>query len=168
MDSFGISSSGARQSALLETMRAFAEVATDSQTLLDTVTQRVTRLMGEGCSIYITTEDGEAARPIALANSSGQRAGVAQAHFGHQALRIAGKGPIARSIREGKAVRVPVVDAVALGQDFRPEDGPTLSELELRSLLVVPLQVRGTTIGALAVSRHGANFEPFSAEDEVS
>ena len=167
MDPFGLSSGGGRLDALLETMRAFAEAATDSQTLLDTVTERVTRLMGEGCSIYITTEDGEVARPVALTNRSEPRAGVVHAHFGHQALRIAGKGPVARSIREGRPIRVAVVDAEALGQDFRPEDGPTLAKLELRSLLAVPLQVRGTTIGALAVSRHGDNRVPFSAEDET-
>ena len=45
MDPFGLSGVSGRLDALLETMRAFAEAATDSQTLLDTVTERVTRLM---------------------------------------------------------------------------------------------------------------------------
>ena len=63
-------------------------------------------------------------------------------------------------------MRIPVVDADALSRDFRPEDGETLAKLELRSLLVVPMQVRGTVIGALAVSRHGEDRTPFSAEDQ--
>ncbi|HYQ17828.1 MAG TPA: GAF domain-containing protein, partial [Polyangiaceae bacterium] len=149
MELSGLGTVGDRLEALLETMRAFAEAATDSQTLLSTITERVTRLMGDGCSIYVMSEDGEAARPVALTNRSEERAGAVQAHFGRQALRVAGKGPIARSIREGQPVRIPLVDARALGQDFREEDGPLLAGVELRSLLVVPLQVRGATIGAL-------------------
>jgi PAS domain S-box-containing protein len=166
MHPIGLDSSGGRLDALLETMRAFAEAATDYQLLLDTITERVTLLLGEGCSIYLTTDDGEAARPVALVNRSQTRMGVVHGHFG-QPLPLEGGGTTARVIREGRTIRVPVVDAHTLASEFRPEDVPTLSRLEVRSLLVVPLQVRKRTVGALAISRHGDNRTPFSAEDEL-
>src|SRR3954466_9125825 len=157
MHPLGLDSGSGRLDALLETMRAFAEAATDYQGLLDTITERVTRLLGEGCSIYLTTDDGEAARPVALVNRSQSRMGVVHGHFGQQTLPLDGAGAIARAIREGKAVRIPVLDAETLKRDFRPEDTPTLTRLEVRSLLVVPLQVRTRIVGALAISRHGDN-----------
>jgi len=61
MPPFGLDSAGGRLDALLETMRAFAEAASDYPLLLDTITQHVTRLLAEGCTIYLTTDDGEAA-----------------------------------------------------------------------------------------------------------
>src|SRR5205814_8160511 len=95
-------------------MRAFAEAATDYQLLLDTITEQVMRLLGEGCSIYLTTDGGEGARPVALVNRSRARSGVARDHFGHQTLPLEGPGVVARAIREGPAVRMAVLDDRAL------------------------------------------------------
>jgi two-component system, cell cycle sensor histidine kinase and response regulator CckA len=167
MDFAGLSGVDSGLNTLLETMRAFAEAATDPQTLLSTVTEHVTRLMGEGCAVYVTADDGQSAYPAALTNRVEQLEGTLHRALGHQAFAIASRGPIARCIREGRCVRIPVVDEDALNQAFSHEDIGTLRELELRSVLVVPLQVRGAIIGALAVSRHRDNLTPFSQNDEL-
>jgi PAS domain S-box-containing protein len=163
----GLVSVEGRLTALLETMRAFAEAANDTRRLLDTVTERITRLMGEGCSLYVKTEEGTEARPIALTNLSEERASVVRSAFGASSIAVDGAGVIARVISEGKLIRISVIDAEVMARAFRPEDAPALAKLELRSLLVVPLQVQGTTIGALAITRHGENDRPFTAEDEI-
>ncbi|HXK17360.1 MAG TPA: ATP-binding protein [Polyangiaceae bacterium] len=166
MHQLGLDSAG-RLEALLEPMRAFAEAATDYPLLLDTITQHFTRLLGEGCTIYLTTDDGSAAVPVALVNLSEALMGVIRGHFGQQSVKLDGRGTVARAIREGRAVRVPVIDARAPGDEFRPEDAATIARLDVRSVLVVPLQVRARVIGALVMSRHGEGTTPFSAEDEV-
>jgi len=49
-----LSGEDGRLDTLLEAMRAFADAGTDSQTLLNTVTECVTRLMGESCAILLS------------------------------------------------------------------------------------------------------------------
>ena len=164
MNSSGLSA-GDRLDSLLETMRAFAEAASDYQHLLDVISERATLHLGEGCSIYLTSDAGDSAEPVALLNLKESRMGVLRGHFGKRSVPLDGKGTVARAIREGQAVRINVEDAP--GEEFRPENREALGILELRSVLAVPLQAREHTIGALVISRHGDNRHPFTAEDAV-
>ncbi|HVY31838.1 MAG TPA: ATP-binding protein [Polyangiaceae bacterium] len=158
---------GDRLEALLEATRAFAEVANDYQTLLNTITLHVMRLLGDGCSIFLVDAERHSARPVALANRDESRSVAVLSYFGNRSEPLDGQGTVARVIGEGKSLRLELVDPSAPGQPFRQQHVPAIAELELRSLLAVPLQVRDATIGALIISRHGEGAAPFSADDEL-
>lgn len=160
-------SAGGRLDALLEATRAFAEAASEYQSLLDTVTSHVMQLLGDGCSIFLIEPDGRSARPVALANRDGARRDRVLAYFGDQPVPLDGRGTVPRVINQGQAFRVELVDPQAPGGQFRSESAPAIADLDLRSLLAVPLQIRSATIGALIVSRHGPDARPFEPEDEV-
>jgi len=51
--------SDGRLRALCETMRAFAAATTDYPRLLDVVCQQMARLIGDGCSLALLSEDGK-------------------------------------------------------------------------------------------------------------
>jgi len=158
---------GGRLEALLEATRAFAEVASDYQTLLNTITLHVMRLLGDGCSIFLIDEEGRNARPVALANRDESRSVAVLSYFGNRSEPLDGQGTVARVIGEGKTFRLELADPRAPGQEFRRQHVPVIAELDLRTLLAVPLQVRDATIGAIIISRHGDGAAPFSDDDEL-
>jgi PAS domain S-box-containing protein len=162
---------GTRIDELFETMRAFAEAATDYQRLLDTVAERVTRFMGEGCTIFLATEDGQWLRPAAIYNSDEGAMSLMQSTFSDLPVRLDGESFAAGVMRTGDVAIVPAIDPELAARRYAPgipaPVAAALSGTRLQSLLCVPLQVHGRRLGVLALSRNRVGETPFSREDET-
>jgi PAS domain S-box-containing protein len=156
---------------LLETMRAFAEAATDYARLLDTVAERMTQFMGEGCTIYLVTPDGQWLKPAAIYNRNPAALALMRATVSEIALSVDGESFTAGVMRTGKSALVPEVDRQLTARQYAPQHAQTLAnaffDVQLNSLLCVPLQVRDKRLGVLALSRHRRQDVPFSAQDQA-
>jgi len=162
---------GTRIDELFETMRAFAEAAADYQRLLDTVAERVTRFMGDGCTVFLGTEDGQWLRPAAIYNRDEAAMSLMQRTFSDLPVRLDGESFVARVMRTGGVVIVPAIDPELAARRYSPETpapvAAALSGAHLQSLLCVPLQVHDSRLGVLALSRNRVGETPFSQEDET-
>ncbi len=126
-----------------------AEAATDYQRLLDTVAERVTRFMGEGCTIFLLTEDGQwhsGCRRHLQPGDEGRHGRLAQRTFSDRPVRLDGDSFAARVMRTGDVaiVRQPSTSSSWLATTrlgLLALVAAALSGARLQSLLCVPLQV---------------------------
>jgi GAF domain-containing protein len=162
---------GARIDQLLETMRAFAEAATDYSRLLHTVAERVTQFMGKGCAVFLVTPDGKWLKPAAIYNRDPAALELMRATLAEIALSIDGESFAAGVMRTGEVALVPEVDRQQTARHYAPQLAQALAsaffDVQLQSLLCVPLQVRDKRLGVLALSRHRLGDAPFSAQDQA-
>jgi PAS domain S-box-containing protein len=156
-----------RLHALAETMRAFAEATTDYDRLLGVVAERLSRLIGDGCLVSLLSADGQELRPAAVH--------VRDRAYDELGRRLVASGPVrvdgptmgARVVRTRQGVLLPRVDLVELAGDLAPEYAALVGAIGVRSLLTLPLEVRGRVLGLVAIVRLGADDRPFSENDEA-
>jgi PAS domain S-box-containing protein len=156
-----------RLHALAETMRAFAEATTEYDRLPGVVAERLSRLIGDGCLVSLLSADGQQLRPEAVHFRDGAHEGIAS--------RLAAAGPVradgptmgARVVRTGQGVLMPRVDLAALAGDLTPAYATEVRALGVRSLLALPLEIRGRVLGVVVLMRIGADARLFSENDEA-
>jgi len=140
----------AQLAAIREISRAI-QAAWDLETALELITRKTTEVMGmDSCSIYLLDKAGEY---LILRATTG----LAPEAVGKARLRL-GEGLTGWAAREGKAVGVR--DAP---HDPRFKYLPETREMCFKSLLAVPLTVRGKVIGAMNVQT--TSFHDYSEEE---
>jgi PAS domain S-box-containing protein len=156
-----------RLHALSEAMRAFAEATTDYERLLATVAERTCALVADGAFVTVVSDD----RTMLTPGATCFRDPAAQ----EVALRFATAGPVhvdgpsvgARVARTRAPLRVPEVDLEALARAGAPQHAALIRELDVRSFLIVPLELRDRVLGVLSLARVGPEARPFNENDEA-
>ncbi|MEP7052062.1 MAG: ATP-binding protein [Pseudomonadota bacterium] len=151
---------------LSDTMRAFAEATIDYQRLLRTVAVHLARLVNSGCTVALVSEDGLSLHASAVHFDDPAHIELAQALLRVGPIPVAGSSVGARTIQTGRVVRIPNVDLASLQAQLSPEYRGAARALDIRSLLVLPLEIRGHTLGVLSLLRVGPAAVPFDEADE--
>ncbi|MES1178597.1 MAG: ATP-binding protein [Myxococcales bacterium] len=156
-----------RLHGLSDTMRAFAEATIDYQRLLNTVAERMASLVGNGCVVALLSDDEKSLLPGAVFFDN------PQLMLGAERVLQNGPIPIADSklgqhlIRHRKALLIPHVDIGVLTTQLSAGNAAAMRDVGVRSLLALPLELRGRLIGVIALLRLGSEGEAFNAEDEA-
>lgn len=158
---------GGRLHGLSDTMRAFAEATVDYQRLLATVAERMARLVGNGCVVAMLSEDELSLIPAAVFFEDPATLAIAQGVIDNGPVAIEKSALAKRLVQSRKAVLVPHIDVEALSNTLSPENGFVMRGVDVRSLLAVPLELRGRLVGVIALLRLGEGSAAFDAEDEA-
>jgi len=159
--------SDGRLRGLSDTMRAFAEATIDYQRLLRTVAERLAHLVGHGCVLALLSEDQQQLVPAAVFFEDPilMQGGRRVLENGPIPVRASRLGM--RLVERRECVLIPHCDQNVLRSNLSPANAEAVSHADVRSLLALPLELRGGMLGVLALLRIGPDSSPFDAEDEA-
>jgi signal transduction histidine kinase/CheY-like chemotaxis protein len=150
---------------LAEASRVFSAANPDVQSVLREVANTVVANLGPSCSIALVSPDGEWLEAAVVVdidplNENRHRA-VADK------LRIRrGSGLAGSVIESGQSILIPVVAPGELASLTVSEAREAVEALEVRSLLIAPLQTSGRSIGTISTSRYDP-ASPFTEDDRT-
>ncbi len=156
-----------RLRGLADTMRAFAEATIDYRRLLQTVAEHLAKLVGDGCILALLSENEQTLSPGAVYFVDAQAMAKAQAILANGVVALSASSLGAGIAKHRQGLLIPEVDLNALSALLSPENGATVRGLGVRSLLALPLEIRGRLVGMVALVRLQSTSRPFDAEDEV-
>jgi signal transduction histidine kinase/ActR/RegA family two-component response regulator len=150
-------------------LRAFAEATTDYERLLDVVAKTLADVVQDGCVVRLLSEGGWLS-PVAIHlpfESCVEDANACARTRAHVAApRNVGEQSSARRVIEtGEPVLIPKVDLSELRSSATPEIVQAYETIGIHSLLLVPLRVRGESIGLLSLVRFTPESPPFDEHD---
>ncbi len=151
---------------LSETMRAFAEATIDYQRLLRTVAEHMARLVGCGCTLALISEDGTTVQAGAVHFDDPAYMEAAQGLLTIGPIPSAGASIGARVIQNRKAMLIASVDSKRFLAQLSPQYRAAAERLDIRTLLLIPLEIRGRILGLLSLLRVGSDSVPFNETDE--
>src|SRR3954454_6847306 len=137
-----------RYGRLLELQTRLAESTADLRSLLDNVARDVAVLLGDACIIFRLDDDGVWLRPVSSFHPDPEGFRLLQDIAEHGAAKI-DEGLVGRVVSQNRPLLVKVVDTAEIRARFHPSYLPYLDTMGMRSLIEVPLRVRGRTTGAL-------------------
>jgi PAS domain S-box-containing protein len=156
-----------RLHALSETMRAFAEATTDYQRLLATVAERMSGLIGDGAFVAVASEDGSNLEPVAVSFREAAANAQARTFLTAGPIHKEGSSLGARVVRTRAGLRAADADIEVIAREVSPNHASVIRGLGIRSLLVVPLELRDRALGFVSLARIGPEARPFSDNDEA-
>ena len=154
----------ARLSVLLRLVHTITAVTTDYRHLLDVIAEQAAVAIGDLCTIRLCSEDGCVLNLVAAFDEDAGWLGRFQEVIGQRAIPVDESAIVAEVFRSGTAALVPELASMATGA-LHSDMVTALERLDIRSFLVVPLTVRGQTIGVLSLTRHGAGRPPLAGRD---
>jgi len=140
---------------LADAVRSFTDATTDYRLLLDTIVERVATVVQHHCAIRLVSPDREYLELVAHFDVDPQARTLGERVMGAARLRVDGPHLTSRVMQMGAAFVVRDVDLEALKDEVLPEIWSAMVELEVRSLLYVPLRVHREIIGVLSIARRG-------------
>jgi signal transduction histidine kinase len=157
--------SAARAQALAELSQAIAEAGLDHQLLFETITRRVSELVGDACVLTLVSENAQRLQPVAFFHPD--PAGLAFLRETLPTIPYAiDQGVPGRVVQTGQTVLVPVVSPESYRAQIKPELMPFLGRFGIASMLIVPMRVRGRIVGTLGVTRDKPG-RPYIADDQT-
>ena len=111
-------------------------------------------LLGDACLIFRLDDDGEWLRPVSWHHQdpAGQR--MLERHRQRRARRRVREGMVGTVVARNRPLLIKELDPTRSGPRFHPSYLPYLEPFGIRSLIEVPLRVRGRTTGALVFARN--------------
>ena len=147
-----IRQSAARAQALAELSQAIAEAGLDHQVLFETVTRRVSDLIGDACVLTLLSADAQWLNPVAFYHPDPAGLAFLREKLPTNPYRIT-QGAPGRVAQTGIPVLMPVLPPEKYRTQINPEFTPFLDRFGIASMLIVPMRVRGRIIGTLGVTR---------------
>ncbi|MEO7035464.1 MAG: ATP-binding protein [Polyangiaceae bacterium] len=151
---------------LSDTMRAFAEATIDYPRLLRTVAEHMARLVGSGCTLALVTDDGKSVHAGAVHFEDPAQMEAAKGLLTIGPIPVSGSSVGARIIQSRKGLLIPTVDLPRFQAQLSPEYRAAAERLDIRSLLLIPLEIRGRVLGVMSLVRAGADSVSFNEADE--
>jgi PAS domain S-box-containing protein len=139
-----------RLQLLTEMSAAFSASALDLDSILDSLGRRVSEMLNDICILRLVSDDGLLLNPVAVWHPDPVlRAVLREVHIRPHGVDEMLPG---RVMRSGEPLLLREFDSL---EELRrhPEKWPFFRSHGVTSMLIVPLRVRGTIIGTLAVSR---------------
>jgi len=148
---------------IAQTARDFSDATDDPTRLLDTVAHRLATVVKDGCVVYLVSKDGRAFEPVAIHAPGAEDFPETRAMMS-QPISFE-ENPIARRVHEtGEPFIVAKVDLERLREDS-PHHFEAAKAVGLQSLIIVPLRVRGQSLGQLVLTRHRPESPSFEGHD---
>ncbi len=154
----------ARLEILARSSQVFAAARLDYQTVLDTVAQLVSELVGDVCDVRLLSPDGQWLQTVALYHPDPARRASLGAFY--RAPIPAQQGASGRVVRTGEAGLIPNIDAPGIANDLSPQGRKYMERFGMHSLLAVPLRGRDGVLGVLAMARDLAG-NPYTLDDQL-
>jgi len=151
-----------RLQVLSETSRAFAEVVTDYQRLLDTVARSLAEAVGDSCTVRLIAPAGDVVELAAIHHPDPAIEVLLRDHVGSLRQRV-DDGLTGRVIATGQPMMVPIV-LDELRRTTSAEAVGVVERAAITAVILVPLRARGGVLGVLSVARHGRGA-PYTADD---
>ena len=148
-------SGGALHERQLRLLLRAGEVLGSSLDIRETVQQAVALMVPEladWCTVDLVDDDGRAVGLVAVAHQDPKREEWARGLRQRHEVQLDAPGGLARVIRTGESLLVPVVTRELLEastEDALAQD--VLEQVGFRSVIIAPLSARGSTIGALTL-----------------
>jgi signal transduction histidine kinase len=137
---------------LVTLSRRLTEGSLDLDVVLDAVAGHVVEALGDGCSIYLVTEDNAWLEAVTIRHRDPTHCAVMEEVNHHRRMRV-GEGFSGRVIATGEPIALLQADPAALRSTAVPEFFPYLDRVGISSMLVVPLAGKGRVHGALWLGR---------------
>jgi PAS domain S-box-containing protein len=150
---------------LSQASRVFAAASSDYRQLLQVVADSVGVILGDLCSIRLVSRDGEwlLHEDAAVFHREPEIAEAFRQAMLKRPQRV-GEGLAGGVAKTGQSFLQRVPSAAALAEQTLPEFRPLLTQIEVASLLLVPLMSRERCLGVLSLSR-GPNSPAYDEED---
>jgi signal transduction histidine kinase len=156
----------ARLQALSDASREIAEAGASIEAVLRAVLGRTAALIGESCSVHVVDGRSGELSPLAVHDDDPEmRAYLEQALARTPIVLADEQSYTGRALRSGEPIVVPVVDMALFVASVPAAFRPVAERYRPRSLIVVPLRVRGAPIGVLLVGRRSPVSAPYDASD---
>lgn len=146
-----------RLQMLATTSRSFAEGILDFQTLLDTVCHKIGELIGEICILHLVAEESQGLQVRAIYCPGSEAIASLEPTPTGLAIEI---------LQTQKSLLLPVITDAELQDFIQAKDLPYLKQFSVSSLMVVPLQVRGRSLGSLTLIREAPD-RPYTSDDQA-
>jgi GAF domain-containing protein len=150
---------------LSDAVRSFTDATTDYRQLLDTIVERVATVVQHHCAIRLVSPDREHLELVAHYDVDPRARTLGERVMGAAQLRVDGPHLTSRVMQTGAAFVVRDVDLESLRDEVLPEIWAAMCELEVKSLLYVPLRVHREVIGVLSIARRGRAAAPLDDTD---
>ncbi|KPV49547.1 hypothetical protein SE17_31985, partial [Kouleothrix aurantiaca] len=155
----------ARLATLASASQTFAAAENDYQGLLNHITRTIAAELGDGCSILQISADGQRLEPSTRYDRDPALQSLLPTLGGGVALDADSANPSVQVFRSGRALLVPVIDIAQIQATLPPSYNAIFERIRPRSLIVVPLRVRGSTVGVLNVYRYTPEAPSFDEGD---
>jgi two-component system, cell cycle sensor histidine kinase and response regulator CckA len=154
-----------RLQVLSDASRRFADEESDPERLFDVIVRTIGESVECTCSLYLISEDGA---QISASYFHAKDPVVAAATRDLASIRRLDDHPIVKRVVEtGEPILMAEVDLERMRAQTSPESFAFIRDTRMRTAVVVPLRVRGRSIGMLGCARHGDDAPSF-AESDVS
>ncbi len=154
-----------RQGILADASQAFAAVGQDYRAVLDEVVRKVTETLADVCQIRILSDNGSSLEVAAIYSVEPEVAESLRALEHPTTTWSDDPGVAPHVLRTGEPVFIPIIAPDQLRALLPPESRPIYERFAPHSYIVVPLRVRGSNIGVLALTRYRCGQPPFTKED---
>jgi PAS domain-containing protein len=155
-----------RLRVLADAVRSFTEATSDYRQLLDIIVERIASVVLHHCAIRLLTPDREYLELAAHYDIDPHARTLGERVMGSARLRVDSPHLTSRVIETGTALLIRDADLRALEHEIMPDIWAAMVELQVRSLLYVPLRVHREVIGVLSIARRGKDA-PLLGEEDV-
>jgi PAS domain S-box-containing protein len=153
--------------ALSETIRAFAEATADYARLVATVAERMSAHIGDGAFVAVVSDDHTVVNPAAASFRDPAVNARAQAFLTAGPIHLESSTIGARVVRSRTPLRLPTVDIDIIRREVTPSHAAMLSDIQVSTMLVVPLKLHERVLGFISLARLGPQARAFSDDDEA-
>jgi len=148
-----------------ELSQTLAMIISQFQNILDISVCTTARLIGDAAFIKLISEDGHTLQPAAFHHSRPKVASLMRPVFMSRVVKL-GEGFSGKVAMNGKPMLVSVVDQDLLYEVLLPEQRNDFSQINIYSLLIVPLYTRGKLIGTFGLCRNNTE-SAYTFEDQL-
>lgn len=154
-----------RAQALAALSQILAEVGSDYTKLLDTITQQISEVIGDGCSIHLVSIDGESLETVAIYHPDSQ---VVDSYLSmrQQVPLRKDEGFVGQVFLTGEPLLQPELSLEQVLTIIPPEHRDSATKHRIYSRVIVPLKAQGRIIGVLTLSRYKPG-KPYTLEDQL-
>lgn len=157
---------GDRLVFMSEVLRSFADATTDYPRLLETIAEKSASFFGHYCSLRLLSEGGGRLVTAAMCDPT-SAISTSIAPFAAQPLEVAGSAVLRDALERKRGVLMVELPRDELTLPFEPSLREAARNLDIRSVIVLPLAARGATLGALFVLQRGDSPPLAQADLEV-
>ncbi|HSB67655.1 MAG TPA: ATP-binding protein, partial [Anaerolineales bacterium] len=153
-----------RNAVLSEVSQSLAEASLDEKAILDIVVRTTARLVGDSCVITLGSEDGQWLRPVAWSHKNPDAYKRMSALYNtlHAPTMV---GPSGHVFQSSKPLLIKEFTSEGPGESIPSTYQNYLDLVGISSLLIVPIQIGGKTIGTLGITRD-QDGQPYTEDDQ--
>ncbi|MBI3653021.1 MAG: PAS domain S-box protein [Acidobacteria bacterium] len=151
----------ARMQLLADASQAFAEVGTDLQSLLERVVRITADAFDAFCAIALRAADDQWFHLNTMYDSDAELRDFIWQHWGAIPHRVDDSEMKRQLFSSGQPILMPTVDLQNLKKLISARSWLALEQLQVSSLIIVPLLLRGQVIGLFYLARHQSGQAAF-------